>query len=598
MLNILRETSAYRLYLLMITLTPYICLGFAENETNGIPTVEDVDKADTYFSDLPHSEITYFDSEIFACVERINASLYENQVLDSSLGRMRNIIELRDKFLDAWDQKIGEDEYASPYSVCMDQKLQALQSAAQDIDSSFALQSSNNFEENDLSAWVYSLPKELPCHPLKSEITSHATETFTLHWYQPLIEEEELPEKHSPCIWHKDRKNTLIVIHGWQGWERGKSRQKLRLFHNAKEDMLASGSWIVSPQGIVDLSFIHVNGSADDDDLGMMLQCMPDADSAIARREEKLVDALRERGPGLCNIQESYNVGILDWSKLAFDRRIKDAEGSIWDQKNDSYISDDELLKFFHHLVEQIPPGSRITLVGHSLGVGIAIRMYEVVAQALKNGDLPENVSRLHKVILADPYFSNFGLLPMDASYWPGRRARKALANAAKSMQEFLQKSSYPYFNQQSASQVNVQIYSTRDDATELFSDNNSELKFESPNVLYSQLEADSVGQSFLPFSPSVMSAFHITSRLISHTVAVNKRRHFYPLYWVFDTLSRKVVPPLDQPNSSAISPASYLLHSVKVIQATRGHGWYRQIDGQKTLQSSDDMFEFQVYRR
>ena len=436
-------------------------------------------------------------------------------------------------------------------------------------------------------------------------------------WYEPLITHPSLTKKDYPPVFDQRRKKALVVIHGWQGFDKSTFRQKRRLLHNAKEDIVSAGSLLLHKKGL-DLSFTFVTGTPYGDDLGVLLQCMASSQPSLAQKEISVEDFLASEGVKNCNISDSYQVGWWDWSATSWNRRLKDVERSIWDPQSKKYIEDEHLLSLYKQMVADLSPGTQLTIVGHSLGAALALRLHKVVAHGALEGKLSSHELALSRIILADPYYSNFGLLPFDTSYWPGRRARHTLEEAELAWTKLRLKTQDPKIKDQF---IAVDIYATRQDGTEFFSDANRPLKFDSDMSVYVDLVVKKAISQNLTFTrrkfphPLLMTLDNQVARFVS----VAKRKHLYPLYWVMDTLARSTLPSIcnaskERPShhteesqeaaskkrdhSRAISAGSTVKDISRIWRAGRGHAWYQQVAGSDTLKPEDDEFCYQLHGR
>ena len=88
----------------------------------------------------------------------------------------------------------------------------------------------------------------------------------------------------------------------------------------------------------------------------------------------------------------SYNVAIFDTS-ISNTMNLEDFDEALWDSESSTYISDEELLDLYSKLSKSLMPGTKITVVGHSTGAGIALRLKRAVFDAYASGVVPkENI--------------------------------------------------------------------------------------------------------------------------------------------------------------------------------------------------------------
>lgn len=412
-------------------------------------------------------------------------------------------------------------------------------------------------------------------------------EQLSLRWYQPFLDPElPLSRDQYPLIHSTMRKKTLIVVHGWLGWGPKTYRQKMRFFHNAKEDVLYGGPVLMGPMGL-DLTFTFVTGNPNSDDLGAMLQCAPDPNSTVSKGETSLVDFLQTSGRGGCNLKDSYNVGYLNWAWAAHNQSVKDTEKSLWVKTHPKYIKDETLLTLLKNLASDLDPNSEVIFVGHSLGAGLAIRLQNVLMKAIQAGDLPSTLQG-SRLVLADPYFSNFGLLPYDSRYWPGRRARGVLSESQTITEELRRQKEWSgtdEWSQDPGDYFSLNIVSTRDDQTEFFGDENRPLKYDHNGSIYVDLRVNSIrqGMAFTRSNfPKLFFFFHILDNAIYSEVSKNHRKHVYPLFWILDRLAR--------------GAAYNQTESLRILHSAQGGGWYKQTEGQNTINTLDDKTSFQVH--
>lgn len=429
-------------------------------------------------------------------------------------------------------------------------------------------------------------------------------------WYEPLRSNSALTAQDYPPAYDKRRKKALIIIHGWQGFDTTTFRQKRRLIHNAKENIVSAGSLLLNKRGI-DLRFTYALGTPYGDDLGAMLQCMPPQDSTVALKTSSLEEFLTDKGVAGCQLHDSYQVGWWDWSAASFNRRLKDAEKSIWLPQAPHYIKDEHLLDLYKQIIADLTPQTQLTVVGNSLGASIALRLHRVVAEAAQQGKLSEDELLLSRVVLTDPYFSNNGPLPFDTSYWPGSKARSTLEAAELAWTELRLKSTNPEIKERF---IAVDIYATPSDMTELFSDANRPLKFKSDMTVYVELD---VGQAIAQELKLIRRRFPhpllmAIDNWIAQRVAVAKRKHLYPLYWTLDTLARSTIPTLcgsqkehasgyikesqevaskSRDSTRSLSPASTVKDISQVWRSGQARAWYYQKEGGDTIKPEDDVF-------
>ena len=417
----------------------------------------------------------------------------------------------------------------------------------------------------------------------------YISDQLMFRWYQPLIDPGVgLDSADLPPVFSPHRKKAIIVVHGWLGLKKQTFRQKMRLFHNAKEDVLYGGPLLMGPTGL-DLTFTLVTGDPQNNDLGLMLQCAPHADSTVAQGEASLIEFLDHSGRGGCNLEDSYNVGYVDWSKIARGHTVKATEEMLWHSDYDNYLTDGVIRTLLQDIVKELPADSEVIFVGHSLGAGLAIRMQHVFVQSIQEGTIP-NIFYGSQLMLADPYFSNLGVLPYDAKrHWPGAKARSALEKTSaiikslrtqKEWQDLsLEWSQWPQDYQA------LTIVSTRNDQTELFGDENRPLKYDNLESVYIELNVDSIHQG-IRFTrsnfPRFNFIFHALDNLVYSHVSKYHRRHVYPLFWLLDRMGRQL----------AMTQTDVL----RMTRAARGGGWYRQTEGTKTIQSTDDIMQFNVH--
>ena len=417
----------------------------------------------------------------------------------------------------------------------------------------------------------------------------YISDRLVFRWYQPFIDPEVgLDSTDLPPVFSPHRKKAIIVVHGWLGWKKQTFRQKMRLFHNAKEDVLYGGPLLMGPTGL-DLTFTLVTGDPQNNDLGLMLQCAPHADSTVAQGEASLIEFLDHSGRGGCNLEDSYNVGYVDWSQIARGHTVKATEEMLWHSDHDNYLTDKVIRTLLQDIVKELPADSEVIFVGHSLGAGLAIRMQHVFVQSIQEGTIP-NIFYGSQLMLADPYFSNWGVLPYDAKqHWPGAKARSALEKTSvlikslrtqKEWQDLsLEWSQWPQDYQA------LTIVSTRNDQTELFGDENRQLKYDNLESVYIELNVDSIHQG-IRFTrsnfPRFNFIFHALDNLVYSHVSKYHRRHVYPLFWLLDRMGRQL----------AMTQTDVL----RMTRAARGGGWYRQTEGTKTIQTTDDIMQFNVH--
>lgn len=421
----------------------------------------------------------------------------------------------------------------------------------------------------------------------------HHSDRLIFRWYDPFVDPEAgLDVEDYPPVFSTQRRKAVVIVHGWLGWSQETFRQKLRFFHNAKEDVLYGGAGqraLMGPTGL-DLTFTFVTGKPDDNDLGAMLQCAPHADSTVALGQASLLEFLQHSGRGGCNLEDSYNVGWVDWSQIAYNRSVEATEKSLWVPSHAEYLTDEAILTLLQDMVAELPWGTELSFVGHSLGAGLAIRMQHVFMQGIQDGSISSGFYG-SQLILADPYFSNFGILPYDSWYWPGRRARKVLEQTAAMVKNFRTQKEW----QDTAAEWSrlpqdyqaLSIVATRDDQTEMFGDENRPLKFDHLESLYIELNVKSIRQD-LQFTrsqfPRAALIFHALDNIIYTQVAQNHRRHVYPLFWILDRMSRQ----------AAMTQAEVL----RTTAAAGGGGWYKQVAGAETIATTDDELKFNVHVR
>ena len=412
---------------------------------------------------------------------------------------------------------------------------------------------------------------------------------LAFYWYKPIAQffsDSEL--ENAPQVFDKQRKKAIIIIHGWLGFSAKMYRQKVRFLHNSKEDIISSSSLIMSKKGM-DLSFSFVTGDTSGDDLGMMLQCAPHPDSGVTQKQLSLLEFLSDRSLAGCNNSKAYNVGFIDWSSIAYNRRLKSSEKSVWLKKDKHYIPDKDLLLLYKDIIGDLAEDAEITILAHSLGASLALRILDTVSSAANSDDLNPKDFKIKRVILADPYFTNKGLMPFDTSYWPGKKARNALDNAMINLHKLTNHYKNLMSNdnlKQYQFDVAVEIYSTKNDGTELFSDENRDLKYGSSNnshTLYKELIVESITQD-LNFSKRNFfnPVLILLDNLISWQVSLNHRKHLYPLFWILDMKAR----------NKLISMQDVL----KIVWSSKGKAWYKQKEGQKTMDPTDDKFAFQLH--
>ncbi|MCY4443597.1 MAG: hypothetical protein OXC44_02220 [Proteobacteria bacterium] len=524
-------------------------------------------------------------------------------------------------------REFGLDDTTDVTDVLADQCQKELFLAACELEHDIPCDVDIHNEE--LAKYIYDPTSQSMCPQgdCTKPLAAHYAGDMIFRWYEGLKDENEDIDAsqniHYPVVLDQRRQNTLIIIHGWQGWQRGEPRQKHRHFHNAKEDTLSAAALMMEDRGM-DLSFAFVSGATDDDDLGMMLQCGAGKYTATARklaqRKMSFVDYLKtqqkgnetEKSNNGCHPHRAFNVGYLDWSQLASNRTIAESEKAIWVPSSKDYIEDKDLLTLWESILSDTAKDSTVTIVGHSLGASLAIRLYKVIAQAAleqpTTGPLP-----LSRLILADPYFTNFGIIPFDVNYWPGRRARKALDETAqimKSLRHKEQSLELATGNHTPRSFVGVDIYATPNDATETFSDANRPLKFDHPETVYVELNVQSIHQDFhymnSRFPAPFLFALGLLDSKIKQMVSINQRKHVYPLYWVLDSLARSHVPALHYPHPDnkpektihSLSSGSSLTNLLRIKRPAQGLGWYKQKEGFHTLSPQDDTFSYQLHIR
>lgn len=428
-----------------------------------------------------------------------------------------------------------------------------------------------------------------PCRTSDTQVPGpYLADRLVMRWYQPFIDpESELNTQDFPPAFSPQRQKALVIIHGWLGWSKKTFRQRMRLFHNAKEDVLYGGPLLMGPTGL-DLSFTFVTGNPRSDDIGVLLQCAPHPESTVALGQASLIEFLTHSGRGGCNISDSYNVGYLDWSQVAFNQSVENTEKSLWVPSHSHYVTDESLLTILKDITHELPSGTEITFLGHSLGAGLAIRLQNVFVKGIQDGTLSSSFSG-SSLILADPYFSNFGFTPYDSGYWPGRRARHILSQTSDTIKALRQQKEWKNptheWSMQPHDYQGLLIVSTRDDQTELFGDENRPLKFDYLESLYIDLNVQSIQQG-LRFSRSQFPRYtlllHALDNMVHSFVSMYHRRHVYPLFWILDRMGRGLSP----------TQADVL----RTTRATRGGGWYRQSEGSKTISTQDDEMSFQVH--
>lgn len=421
----------------------------------------------------------------------------------------------------------------------------------------------------------------------------HHSDRLIFRWYEPFLDPAAgLDSADYPPAFSTERRKAVVIVHGWLGWSKDTFRQKLRFFHNAKEDVLYGGSGqraLMGPTGL-DLTFTFVTGKPNANDLGAMLQCAPHADSTVAQGQTSLIEFLDHSGRGGCNLEDSYNVGWVDWTQIAYNRSVEDTEKSLWVPSHAEYLTDEAILTLLQDMVAELPWGTELSFIGHSLGAGLAIRMQHVFMQGVQDGSISAGFYG-SQLILADPYFSNFGMLPYDSWYWPGRRARQVLKQTAAIVKNLrTQKEWQDAVTEWSRLPQDYQalsIVATRDDQTEMFGDENRPLKFDNSESVYIELGVKSIQQD-LQFTrsqfPRAALIFHALDNIIYTQVAQYHRRHVYPLFWILDRMGRQ----------AAMTQAEVL----RITSAAGGGGWYKQTAGADTIETMDDEIEFNVHVR
>ena len=521
---------------------------------NGIDTAPDITNS---LAPLPSGDIAY--QLIRNCVE----SYRQDLVIDTSLTQY--LQEEQERLLeepnDLSDAAIMDEQAKAAVTSCVTQYMESTESA----------QITSHCSE---------------CS--KGDVPGpYFAENLSLRWYQPFLDPElPLSRDQYPIIHSEQRKKTLIVVHGWLGWGPKTYRQKMRFFHNAKEDVLYGGPVLMGPMGL-DLTFTFVTGDPNSDDLGAMLQCAPHPESTVSMGETSLVNFLRTSGRGGCNLHDSYNVGYLNWAWVAHNQSVKDTEKSLWVNTHPKYIKNETLLTLIKNFTRDLDPESEVVFVGHSLGSGLAIRLQNVFMKAIQAGDLPSTFQG-SRLILADPYFSNFGLLPYDSRYWPGRRARRVLSDTQAITEELRRKKEWSgsdEWSQDPGDYFSLNIVSTRDDQTEFFGDENRPLKYDHNGSIYVDLRVNSIrqGMAFTRSNfPKLFFFFHILDNAIYSEVSKNHRKHVYPLFWILDRLARRA--------------GHNQTEALRILHSAQGGGWYKQTEGASTINTLDDKISFQVH--
>ncbi|MCY4380383.1 MAG: hypothetical protein OXC40_02275 [Proteobacteria bacterium] len=413
---------------------------------------------------------------------------------------------------------------------------------------------------------------------------------LTFYWYKPFLDPEwQLSRDDYPPAFSRERKKAIIIIHGWRGWHKKTFRQKLRFIHNAKEDILFGGAMLMDPIGL-DLTFSVVSGDPRSDDLGAVLQCGPHPESRVAQKEQSLVNFLQTSAPGGCNIDRSYNVGYIDWSQAIINTSVEDSEKKLWITGDPGYISDQDILKLMKDVLQDLAPDVELTLIGHSLGASFAIRVQNVLLEALESKELSSFYQQIlaSRLIMVDPYFSNFGIFPFDADYWPGKRARNMVAKNSEIIRRLRRTNEWgdqsSIFSENPRDYLSVAIYSTRDDHTELYGDENQALKYEFSEGVYFDLKSHVINQGVTftrrRFQPHFLGfPLNLLDNVIASYVSQSQRRHIYPLYWVLDHMARGTFPSHTD--------------DLRISRDSRGGGWYRQEAGEDTIDPQDDEFKF-----
>jgi hypothetical protein len=146
-------------------------------------------------------------------------------------------------------------------------------------------------------------------------------------------------------------------------------------------------------------------------------------------------------------INKGFNIGVFFWNQFADESEVKDAEAKIWFYNNgyknmryrlyDGSYKDFALPKSvgdlaFEEFVKNFSNynGSEIRIVGHSLGNQLATLLTYKVHQAIKSGQLPQNVMP-KRLVLLDPFWSKYG-----KSYLGGKTTSEISSNYVREMIE------------------------------------------------------------------------------------------------------------------------------------------------------------------
>jgi hypothetical protein len=429
-----------------------------------------------------------------------------------------------------------------------------------------------------------------------------------MNWYRARLSSEQLSSDLTEELkFNSERKKTLIIIPNHQ------------MANQDKDDEVSSIFPAYVVDGEVDLRFNSVLGNQKAKDVALGLQCPPSNKKGFKKTRYDIEKYIGKFGVAACDESLAYNVGILSWDNLISGDLLEIQDG-LWDKKDSDYISDYELVELYSKIYSRLSPGQEVTIVGHSLGAGLAIRLYSAVIRAIEKNQLPVN-SRVARVILSDPFFTSKGDEDNQHQYLRvSEIATQTIDDIWNKSSKAIMKSNKLEFNPSAA----IDVYSTLLDSTEEWSDLAKDFKIGSTNLIYSELYPKGISDSYefeyvvyknSNNEPSTIQnqepdqgldqssidldnnesekKVEIESETKTVEFTKEQRLHSYPLYWVLDTMSSKA---MSVKNSGKITPSGATENSkIFNIQKLTPNAYYKQVKGMHSLKTSDDVLKFSL---
>lgn len=336
------------------------------------------------------------------------------------------------------------------------------------------------------------------------------------------------------------------------------------------------------------LAFEGITAENKSDDIGALLQCRPSYLEKGESKGIKLDDLLKGNKSLDCDRNKAFNVGVLNWNfGDSFD--IEEIQDKLWEKSTSNYLAGESLSGIYKEIVSLKDKYKSITIVGHSFGAAIAVRMYEAIALEAKDDKL--SLEKLAtRLVMTNPFFSKFGEGDFDhPDFSPAEEASKSLRNASSILADLLDNEDL-LVEVKKVDQPTVEVYHSMAAEQERIGASYKDLKLGSTQSIYIELVPEN-----LKDTQTVTWLEKEESR--EKEFSAEERSENYSLFWFLDTMARNVKPNVVNAVKGFEGGPSGATRtkSIMKLQSLSPNAWFEQVGGRRTMNTYDDSLKFKL---